>query len=86
MDEMEEIGYEDYFYGQGLSVVEWGNLVLEILPSHCMEIKIENNLSANEYNNLRSKIGWDTKDIEVVQNAIKNTKGKNHSYFNFYSN
>ena len=38
-----------------------------------MEIKIENNLSANEYNNLRSKIGWDTKDIEVVQNAIKNS-------------
>ena len=41
VDEMDEIGYEDYFYGQGLSVVEWGNLVLEILPSHCMEIKIE---------------------------------------------
>ena len=38
-----------------------------------MEIKIENNLSANEYNNLRSKIGWDTKDVEVVQNAIKNS-------------
>ena len=38
-----------------------------------MEIKIENNLSANEYNNLRSRIGWDTKDIEVVQNAIKNS-------------
>ena len=44
VDEMEEIGYEDYFYGQGLSVVEWGNLVLEILPSHCMEIKIEKDL------------------------------------------
>lgn len=38
-----------------------------------MEIKIENNLSANEYNNLRSKIGWDMKDIEVIQNAIKNS-------------
>ena len=44
VDEMYEIGYEDYFYGQGLSVVEWGNLVLEILPSHCMEIKIEKDL------------------------------------------
>ena len=38
-----------------------------------MEIKIENNLSVNEYNNLRSTIGWDTKDIDVVQNAIKNS-------------
>ena len=44
VDEMDEIGYEDYFYGQGLSVVEWGNLVLEILPSYCMEIKIEKDL------------------------------------------
>lgn len=38
-----------------------------------MEIKIENNLSANEYNNLRSSIGWDTRDLDVVQNAIKNS-------------
>ncbi len=35
-----------------------------------MEIRIENNLNVNEYNNLRNKIGWDTKDIDVVQNAI----------------
>ncbi len=38
-----------------------------------MEIKIENNLSAKEYNNLRSTVGWDTKDIDVVKNAIKNS-------------
>lgn len=35
-----------------------------------MEIRIENNLNVNEYNNLRNKIGWDTKDMDVVQNAI----------------
>ena len=46
-----------------------------------MEIKIENNLSANEYNNLRSKIGWDTKDIELVQNAIKNILNQLNSKF-----
>lgn len=38
-----------------------------------MEIKIENDLRVNEYNNLRNKIGWDTKDIEVVEDAIKNS-------------
>lgn len=38
-----------------------------------MEIKIENNLKVNEYNNLRNTIGWDTKDIDVVENAIKNS-------------
>ncbi len=44
VDEMEEIGYEDYFYGQGVSIIEWGNLVPEILPGHCMEIRIEKDL------------------------------------------
>lgn len=38
-----------------------------------MNIKIENNLSVNEYNNLRSSIGWDTKNTSVVLNAIKNS-------------
>ncbi len=38
-----------------------------------MEIKIENNLNVNEYNSLRNKIGWDTKDIDVVENAIKSS-------------
>ena len=38
-----------------------------------MEIKIENNLSVNEYNNLRNTVGWDTKDSDVVQNAIKSS-------------
>ena len=40
-EEMEEIGYEDCFYGEGLSVVEWGNLVEEILPERRKEIRIE---------------------------------------------
>lgn len=38
-----------------------------------MEIKIENDLSVKEYNNLRSTVGWDAKDLEVVQEAIKSS-------------
>lgn len=36
-----------------------------------MKVKIENDLSVNEYNKLRNTIGWDEKDIDIVQNAIK---------------
>ena len=32
IEEMEEIGYEDYFYGDGLTMIEWANLIEEILP------------------------------------------------------
>ena len=41
IEEMDEIGYEDYFYGNGLTMIEWGNLVEEILPSSYKRITIE---------------------------------------------
>ncbi len=44
VEEMEEIGYEDYFYGEGLCLIEWANLIEEILPGHYGRITIEKNL------------------------------------------
>ena len=44
IEEMEEIGYEDYFYGQGVSLIEWSNLIEEILPQRRTEITIEKDL------------------------------------------
>lgn len=44
VEEMEEIGYEDYFYGEGVTLIEWANLIEEILPEHYIEIKIEKDL------------------------------------------
>lgn len=41
VEEMDEIGYEDYIYGEGVSLIEWANLIPEILPEHYTEIKIE---------------------------------------------
>jgi tRNA threonylcarbamoyladenosine biosynthesis protein TsaE len=42
--EMDEIGYEDYFYGDGLTMIEWANLIEEILPQRRKEITIEKDL------------------------------------------
>lgn len=44
VEEMEEIGYEDYFYGEGLTMIEWANLIEEILPPTYKEITIEKDL------------------------------------------
>ena len=44
VEEMDEIGYEDYVYGEGVSLIECANLIEEILPEHFTEIKIEKNL------------------------------------------
>lgn len=44
VEEMEEIGYEDCFYGEGLCLIEWANLITEILPEHYSRVTIEKDL------------------------------------------
>lgn len=45
VEEMDEIGYEDYFYGDGICLIEWANLIEEILPPAYCQIMIEKDLS-----------------------------------------
>ena len=58
IEEMDEIGYEDYFYGEGLTMIEWANLIEEILPDHYREITIEKDLEK----------GFDYRKITVEEN------------------
>lgn len=44
ISEMDEIGYEDYVYGEGVALIEWANLIQEILPEHRISIIIEKDL------------------------------------------
>lgn len=57
VEEMDEIGYEDYIYGDGVSLIEWANLIEEILPEHYTEIKIEKDL----------KKGFDYRRISICE-------------------
>lgn len=41
VEEMEEIGYEDYFYGDGVCLIEWSRLIEEILPHKVIRVLIE---------------------------------------------
>ena len=45
VEEMDEIGYEDYFYGDGVCFIEWADLIEEILPKNCRKITISKDLS-----------------------------------------
>jgi tRNA threonylcarbamoyladenosine biosynthesis protein TsaE len=44
IEEMDEIGYEDYFFGQGLCIIEWAELIEELIPENARHITIEKNL------------------------------------------
>ena len=45
IEEMEEIGYDDYFFGEGICLIEWAELIEEILPEDRISITIEKDLS-----------------------------------------
>ena len=57
VEEMDEIGYEDCFYGEGVCMIEWANLIEELLPERYVEIRIEKNLEK----------GFDYREITVSQ-------------------
>ena len=44
IEEMEEIGYDDYFFGEGICLIEWADRIREILPEHVIRITIEKDL------------------------------------------
>lgn len=53
-EEMEEIGYEEYFDGEGVCLIEWANLIEELLPEEHIRIVIEKNLTSGfDYRTIR---------------------------------
>lgn len=44
IEEMDEIGYEDYFYNKGVCLIEWSELIKEIIPKGVCSILIEKDL------------------------------------------
>lgn len=44
ISEMDEIGYEDCFYGDGVSLVEWSSLIEELLPQNRIHVTIEKDM------------------------------------------
>lgn len=44
IEEMDEIGYEDYFYGDGVCIIEWAELIRELIPADARDITIAKDL------------------------------------------
>ncbi|MBQ3584157.1 MAG: tRNA (adenosine(37)-N6)-threonylcarbamoyltransferase complex ATPase subunit type 1 TsaE [Lachnospiraceae bacterium] len=55
VDEMFEIGYEEYFFGEGVCLIEWAELIKELIPDHVTQITISKSLSE----------GFDYRKIEI---------------------
>lgn len=57
IEEMDEIGFEEYIAGEGICLIEWANLIEEILPEERTEITIEKDLER----------GFDFRKITVIE-------------------
>lgn len=44
VEEMYELGYEGYFFGEGVCLIEWASLIRDILPESCYTVRIEKDL------------------------------------------
>ncbi len=49
VEEMEYTGYEEYFFGKGVCIVEWAELIKELLPNTVIDITIQKDDTKNEY-------------------------------------
>ena len=61
-EEMDEIGYEDYFFGQGVCLVEWAELIHDLMPENTIWIRIDKDLQK----------GFDYRRIEVTYENFRN--------------
>lgn len=62
IEEMDEIEYEDYFFGDGVCLIEWADLIRELLPEGTKRIEIEKDL----------KKGFDYRKITVTEQDMEN--------------
>lgn len=65
VDEMDEIGFDDYVYGNGVCLIEWANLITEILPDNYTKVTIEKDLEK----------GFDYRKITLEQISKKEKEG-----------
>lgn len=65
VSEMDEIGYEEYFFSDGVCLIEWGTLIKELLPPETLHIVIEKCLEK----------GFDYRKITVEEGGSEEQKG-----------
>ena len=58
LEEMDDTGYEDYFFGEGICIVEWAELIKELIPKDAFWITIEKDFSKeDEYRKIEVEQG-----------------------------
>ena len=72
--DLKDMGYEEYFYGDGVTVIEWADKIKDILPEdeECLNIR----LRYIDENKREIKISGRTDEIERISKCLTRTSRK----------
>ena len=48
IDEMYDTGYEEFFFGNGVCLIEWSNIIQELIPNYAININISKDINKGE--------------------------------------
>ena len=73
-DEMYEIGYEDYFFSEGVCLIEWADQIRELIPEDHIDVTIEKDLDKGfDYRRITIRVPDDRDDI--LRPLVQKTEG-----------
>ena len=73
-DEMYEIGYEDYFFSEGVCLIEWADQIRELIPEDHIDVTIEKDLDKGfDYRRITIRVPDDRDDI--LRRLVQKTEG-----------
>ncbi|MEG6616615.1 tRNA (adenosine(37)-N6)-threonylcarbamoyltransferase complex ATPase subunit type 1 TsaE [Peptococcaceae bacterium 1198_IL3148] len=73
-EDMEDLGYEEYFYGDGVTLVEWADIVADVLPEERLDIHFENQ---GEFERLLRFDGIGERYNSIVEELLKSVRTGN---------
>ncbi len=66
IDEILQVGFEEYVYGQGVTLIEWADMIEPILPDEFIHVKIEKTQNENERKITLKSFGRDYDFLEEL--------------------
>ncbi|MBP9920988.1 tRNA (adenosine(37)-N6)-threonylcarbamoyltransferase complex ATPase subunit type 1 TsaE [Proteiniclasticum ruminis] len=65
-EEVLQVGFEEYIYGNGIALIEWADLIESILPDQFLQVKIEKTDVEDERKITFHEVGRDFPFLEVL--------------------
>jgi len=68
IDEMYELGYEEYFFGAGVCIIEWASMIEELLPENCLFVKLK---QSEDFNHREFEISGKEETVLKIKEAFQ---------------